>query len=529
MPKKIQLKILVVILVTALLPLCGLGVMSYIMMSNMSETAVALSARLEKTAEEETERIVEARIDSELTSIAVLNAILIDKYMEHSESNTLTDELAGIINSIKIGKNGYAVIIDGEGNNLTSPNGISEANDITPVYSASAPLNSNDWSIKIVIPVSEVVEPMNEMEEQFLIIARSTESEMHYARKVGLATVLAAVAAAVILAAFMSLKFSEHISTPIKQLTADVKEIGGGNLDRFISIKTGDEIEELGNAFNTMLAELKIYISDFEKVTADKEHLTAELSVANILQKSVLPRFLQPLEENTNYNIIGSIEPSEEVGGDFYNYYYINDHKLAVVSSDVSSKGIPAALFMLITKTLIENLSHMNKTPAEIFTEANNALCEDNDSGMFAQAFMGILDTNTGVFEYVNAGHYPPLIKRAGSGWEFMDIKPGFVLGAETDVSYVSNELILKKGDIIYLYTGITEAFNHNFERYGRERLLRVLDSCKDKSIYEIIKISRADISDFICGMKQEDDITMLLLEYNDKEMRGEHITDVTV
>jgi sigma-B regulation protein RsbU (phosphoserine phosphatase) len=399
--------------------------------------------------------------------------------------------------------------------------------------SASMMKTSADHSARLAQIVSEMHGDITqeELNDRILLIRQSAESEILYARKVGLAAIVGAAAVALILAAVLSASFAERISIPIKQLTEDAKEIGGGNLDRFVDIKTGDELEELGEAFNAMLAELKINISDVKKLKADKDTVMSELTIAKKLQASILPQFLTPFEENKDFHIVGSIEPSAEIGGDFYDYFYIDDHRLAVVSADVSSKGVSAALFMVITKTLIIQCARLHKTPAEVFYEVNNILCDKNDTGMFVMAFMGILDTDTGKFDYVNAGHYPPLIKRCGGNWEFLQTKPGFVLAAIENTHFETSELSLNKGDELFLYTGITEAFNRKFERYGRERFLSLLNSNKDKSIYEIIKIARSDINDFICGTVQEDDITMLLLEYHNKnkEIKDELNPDVSI
>jgi sigma-B regulation protein RsbU (phosphoserine phosphatase) len=573
MPKKIQSKILTVILITAVLPLCGFGAMSYAVMSNMSSSAVSLSGQMSGTAETQSIEIITEYIRIHLMEVARLNAQLVDKDIERTLNGLLSsvsvsdlrlDDVIKSVGDIKVGENGCAFMLDSNGTVLSAPQselftdkyGIFPGADLKnsgnpdaaalademaakthgikqlmlgreDVFVAFSPLTKFNGSIGIILPVSAVYEPVLEMQDQILLIRQSTESEMNYARKAGLVAILTAVAASMVLALILSVSFAERISTPIKELTNDVKKIGGGDLERIIDIKTGDEIEELGNAFNTMLAELKIYIKDFERVTADKQRIMSELGIAKQIQSSVIPHFFTPLSGKTGFDITGNIEPSKEVGGDFYDFFWVDEHKFAVVSADVSSKGVPAALFMVVTKTLIKNIAQMNKTPAEIFAEVNNILCENNESGMFVMAFMGILDTQTGNFEYVNAGHYPPLIKRAKSDWEFMEIAPSFVLAAAEDVAYKSDSIKLSKGDKVYLYTGVTEAFNHKYERYGRERFLKILESCKDKSIYEIVKISRADISDFICGVEQEDDITLLLLEFFSKDRNGEENADL--
>jgi sigma-B regulation protein RsbU (phosphoserine phosphatase) len=206
--------------------------------------------------------------------------------------------------------------------------------------------------------------------------------------------------------------------------------------------------------------------------------------------------------------------PAKEVGGDFYDLFMICEDKLAMVIADVSGKGVPAALFMVIAKTLIKNNAQSGKSPKDVFETVNNILCENNDAGMFVTAFMGILDIPTGRFTFVNAGHNPPLVKRAGGEYSFLKIKPAFVLAGLEGMAYSEEKMSLSAGDVIYLYTdGVTEAMNAKNELFSDQRLLETMNRYKDCSLKELLLSVKNEIDIFADGAEQADDITMLALE----------------
>ncbi len=250
----------------------------------------------------------------------------------------------------------------------------------------------------------------------------------------------------------------------------------------------------------------------------EKQRIESELDVATHIQTSMLPCVFPAFPEREEFDIYASMTPAREVGGDFYDFFMVDDTHLAIVMADVSGKGVPAALFMVIGKTLLKDHTGPQDDLGEVFTKVNNLLCESNSEGLFITAFEGVLDLATGEFRYVNAGHEMPFICRAGGDFIAEKIKPGFVLAGMEEMKYRAGSVVLNEGDRLFQYTdGVTEATNADNELFGMERLSESLNAAKDKSIKEIIESVKADIDSFAGNVPQFDDITMLCLSYNKK------------
>ncbi|WP_191397407.1 PP2C family protein-serine/threonine phosphatase [Flavonifractor sp. An306] len=280
-------------------------------------------------------------------------------------------------------------------------------------------------------------------------------------------------------------------------------------------IRTGDEVEELANSFRKMEEDMISYIRSFMKITAEKERIGAELNVATQIQADMLPRIFPAFPERQEFDIYATMNPAKEVGGDFYDFFLVDDDHLAVVIADVSGKGVPAALFMVIAKTLIKNHAQNKEAPGEVFTNTNEQLCEGNDAGLFVTAWMGVLQISTGHFVYVNAGHNPPLLRRAGGSFEWLKSRPGFVLAGMEGVRYRENEMELAPGDVLYLYTdGVTEATDAHQQLFGEERLQTALNEQPMLPVGQMLSKIKGCIDSFVGEAEQFDDITMLGLEY---------------
>lgn len=285
-------------------------------------------------------------------------------------------------------------------------------------------------------------------------------------------------------------------------------------------IRTGDEVELLADSFRKMEEDMISYIREFMKATAEKERIGAELNVATQIQADMLPRIFPAFPERQEFEVYATMNPAKEVGGDFYDFFLVDDDHLAVVIADVSGKGVPAALFMVIAKTLIKNHAQNRETPGEVFTQTNAQLCEGNDAGLFVTAWMGVLEISTGKFVYVNAGHNPPLLKRAGGQYEWLKSRPGFVLAGMEGIRYRENTLELMPGDTLYLYTdGVTEATSSAQELYGEERLQAALNEASELPVSQLLPRIKNCIDTFVGDAEQFDDITMLGLQYH---TRGE-------
>ena len=259
-------------------------------------------------------------------------------------------------------------------------------------------------------------------------------------------------------------------------------------------------------------------IFDQQAETQKSERISTELNLASSIQAIMLPNIFPAFPERNDFDIYATMSPAKEVGGDFYDFFMVDDDHLAIVMADVSGKGIPAAMFMVIAKTLIKDHTQLGLYPADVFTRVNNLLCEGNEAGLFVTAWMGVLDLNNGELFYSNAGHNPPVIKHDGK-IEFLQCKPGFVLAGLEDYQYQQYSLMLNRGDKLFLYTdGATEATNAQNELYGDNRLLECISSQgPDKNCEEVLHAIRADIDKFVGEAEQFDDLTMLAFDFTPK------------
>lgn len=460
----------------------------------------------------------------------------------------LVDDIYDTISSIKFGDNGYAMLVNNQtGLVIASPN-LSNENakenneyfrnygnefdsilqdmqnkktDVKEVvmsgeemFLAHTNTYISAWSLVIVLPRSEVVQPADLSYANIIKETDNTAKDIQVILKT-MGFVFAIAFILIVFAVFLlTYSFSNKIAAPIKKLTNDVKIISEGNLEYKAEINTGDEIELLGNAFNSMTGSLVEYMKNLEVVTADKERIATELNVATTIQASMLPEGKSTSESCYLY---ADMHPAKEVGGDFYDYYTTEDNKQWFVMADVSGKGVPAALFMVIAKTLIKNQSKQSSSPAKVLEIVNNELCEHNEAGMFVTAFIAKYDKKTNTLEYANAGHNLPLIYRKNKEYTWLNAKPCFVLAGMENMIYQDMSIEFNEGDKLFLYTdGVTEALNTKEELYSDERLINKLndDKCKKlNDVEDIVKYIQEDIKEFADGAEQADDITIMVFE----------------
>ncbi len=285
---------------------------------------------------------------------------------------------------------------------------------------------------------------------------------------------------------------------------------------------TGDEVERLYKSIRQMETDIFNYIDDLTYVTAEKERIGAELSVAKTIQASMLPCIFPPFPERHEFDIYATMTPAKEVGGDFYDFFLIDDDHLAMTIADVSGKGVPAALFMVITKVLLKNSAQTGKPPHEVLEEVNRQLCANNPVDMFVTVWLGILEISTGNLICSNAGHEFPVLRRAGGEYELIHDKHGFILAGMDSSRYHDYTLQLNAGDRLFVYTdGVPEATNAENELFGTERMVEALNRHMDDSVEALLPAMKAEIDAFVAGAPQFDDITMLAVRYNGKEEQG--------
>ncbi|MDR1985803.1 MAG: SpoIIE family protein phosphatase [Treponema sp.] len=460
----------------------------------------------------------------------------------------LAQSVNQIIDSTKIGKTGYALMLNNErGEVIMSPkitdirtdesgavrgenylqsdnpglreltqrminleSGIMELEmDGVAVYVAYHPLETINWSLSVMVPIEEVITPARLIEQDIIHLTKIKLAEIDRII-VGVCLVMVMVIVVVaVISLFLALRLSNSLTAPIIALSDGALTVSAGSLDYRFEIKTGDELEALSDAFNRM-------ISDIQYISGEKERIGAELNVATKIQASMLPCIFPPFPERKEFDVYAEMHPAKEVGGDFYDFFLVDKNKLAVIIADVSGKGVPAALFMVIAKTLIKTQAQMDKPLDEVFYAVNNQLCENNDTSMFVTAFIGLMEIDTGKFTYVNAGHNPPVIKHGDQGFTWLATKPGIILGTMENIRFKMMEFTLAEEDMLFLYTdGVNEAMNLQSELFGSERILEVLNAgiSKNNLIEDYIKDMIHEIEVFADGAEQADDITMLMLQ----------------
>lgn len=307
------------------------------------------------------------------------------------------------------------------------------------------------------------------------------------------------------------------IIKPIKTLTKEAERFAKTNLlsGEPINIRQKDEVGILARAVEKMETDIARYTENLTVITAEKERVNTELSVATRIQANMLPSIFPAFPNRKEFDIFATMNPAKEVGGDFYDFFMVDERHLAIVMADVSGKGVPAALFMVIGKTLIKDHTWPGKDLGSVFDEVNELLCESNSEGLFITAFEGVLDLVSGEFRFVNAGHEIPYICKKNGKFEPYKIRAGFVLAGMEGMRYKCGEMQLEAGDKIFQYTdGITEAANVRMELYGMDRLTAVLGENSDLPPGELLPAVKRDIDNFVGEAPQFDDITMLCLEY---------------
>lgn len=384
-------------------------------------------------------------------------------------------------------------------------------------YLAYAPMPSVGWSFGTLIDRDVVVQPAREAKEHLLSQAAVFSSSLQEFFWKNLLRTVALLLVLVVVLFFVSRRVSDRFVRPILALSDGVREIAGGNLDKKIDIRTGDEIEHLAASFNTMTDELKKHMEHLARITAERERAEAELSIAAGIQAGMLPK---AYPEHGTFELYAFMHPARNVGGDFYDFYFLDGHHLAVTIADVSGKGVGAAIFMSRSMTILKNFATMMQPPDDLagaLACANDQLCQGNEEDMFVTVFMGVLDTKTGEFIYVNAGHNPPLLRCGETGCsEYLPPAESCMLGVMEDMSFVSRRLILAPGDLLFLYTdGVTEAMDREQELFSKERLQKTLDDApKQASPEEILATVQAAVKAHTGSAEQSDDITMMGLRY---------------
>ena len=316
-------------------------------------------------------------------------------------------------------------------------------------------------------------------------------------------TMLADILFFTVIYVLISLLVQRMVVDNLLRVNKSLNRITDGDLNEKVDVYTSSEFASLSDDINLTVDVLKGYIDAAEK------RMEQELLLAHTIQDSALPKNFT--FSHKGFEIFAAMDPAREVGGDFYDFFFVAADKMALVIADVSDKGVPASLFMMRSKTAIRGLAESGYEPEEIFFRVNNELCEGNELNMFVTVWMGIIDLNTGDMKCLNAGHEYPALMRKGGEYEILRDKHRLPLGAMHNMKYTGYDLHLDPGDCLYVYTdGIPDAININEEQYGIARMLDALNTYKDASMEGLLQAVKADQDAFVDGADQFDDITMI-------------------
>ncbi len=357
-----------------------------------------------------------------------------------------------------------------------------------------SPLPDQHWSVGVVFPKNE-------------LLAQVFRLNREVATMGGIGFVILAL---------LITWLARRITHPLRELTVSANDMASGNLEARLPAATSqDEVGELTRSFQVMRDSINHYIANLTETTAAKERIESELRIAHDIQMGILPKLFPAFPDRKEFDIHASIEPAKEVGGDLYDFFFVDETNFCFLVGDVSGKGVPAAFFMAVTKTLLKVVAERRLDPGEILSKVNNDLAEDNESCMFVTLFLAIIDIKNGEVRYASAGHNPPLILPKAQEAKWIPPQNELVAGIMEGTAYTTRSMTMQPGDTLFIYTdGVTEAMDREQKLYSEERLMTVINRCQGKTAAEIVRAIDDSLKEFTGGAEQSDDITMLAMQY---------------
>lgn len=365
------------------------------------------------------------------------------------------------------------------------------------------PIKNSEGKVSAILCVER---PMEEL----------VQGRIEYLKNVILATLSLMLTACVFLALYIKRNCADPIETISAEATRFSKNPSSNEKTPLEDVGAIREIRMLADSISKMENDTIQYMEEITRVTAEKERMAVELSLAATIQSNMLPSTFPPYPHRRDFDVYASMDAAKEVGGDFYDFYLLDNDRFAFLVADVSGKGIPAALFMMRAKMTIKALAESGADVHVVLSKANEKLCEENEAGMFVTTWLGIVDMKTGVLSYANAGHNPPLVRHRQGRFEYLKTRPNFILAGIESASYHKNEIQLLPGDEIFLYTdGVTEATNNSQELFGECRLKETINMNPEETVESRCKNVKHSIDRFVGEAEQFDDITMLSVRFH--------------
>ena len=480
------------------------------------------------------------------------------------QGSTKLSVIQDFISDVGVGENGFSIMVSSEGQLVYSPRttgelemvndmstdvrstgseslaalidaalaqetGLGEATiDGERYHAAYARMTSLDWTLITFVPQSELEKPTDALLKEMDEISAGASEQYSRSFKRSTLLILIVVILLIVNASLAAISLSGKITNPIHVMTKRIEDLTG---DQFVFkmddiYRTGDEIEILANTFGKLSDQMEEYLRNILAMTAEKERVGTELALATRIQADMLPNKFPAFPDRKDFRIYASMTPAKEVGGDFYDFFLVDENHLALVIADVSGKGIPAAMFMMMAKNMLATHAAAGHGPAEVLETVNKLICENNKEKMFVTVWFGILDLKTGILTAANAGHEYPVLKTPEGPFEIVKDKHGFVLGGMARMKYKEYELRLEPGSKLFVYTdGVAEAMNAEHELFGLERTVDALNAAADEPPEGILAAVDKAVADFVGEAEQFDDLTMLCVEYRgaEAEEEGEH------
>lgn len=369
------------------------------------------------------------------------------------------------------------------------------------------------WQIGVVMDYGQITAPKRAIAASIGVFNQAFHEYLNENILLSVVISIAVAFLAVVLVIAVSRRVAGSITRPLAELTATAAEISSGNLEQSIDIRTDDELAVLAGAFNKMTASLKTYMNNLTAVTAERTRITTELNLAARIQSGMLPGKFPAFPERSNIDIYATMIPAKEVGGDFYDFFLIDEDNLGLVIADVSGKGIPAALFMVISKTLLGYAARQGKSPKEMLEAVNAGLAQNNEENMFVTVFAGILHLPSGKLRYSSAGHNPPYILTGDGRAVQLAVTPMLMLAAYENTVYDQREVTLRHGDSLVLYTdGVTEAMTAEGKLFGETRLEAALVKADHTSARGVLDAVYQEVKIFENGADPADDLTIMVI-----------------
>lgn len=397
--------------------------------------------------------------------------------------------------------------------------------DVLPVtldsgvyYMTGAPAETVGWTVISAYPMDMAVRPARLLESSYSEIEAEATAGYRSSMARSRTIIIAGFIVLFVILSFIALMQGGKIVKPLNTMKKRISDMGEENLvfNMEDTYRTGDEIEILADSFSRLSKKTVDYVEQVRTVTAEKERISSELQMAAAIQSSMLPHIFPSFPDRKEFDLYASMDPAKEVGGDFYDFFLIDDDHLCMVIADVSGKGVPGALFMMISKVILQNCAFLSDSAEEILAQANSAICANNQADMFVTVWIGILEISTGKLTAANAGHEFPVLKRAGGKYELYKDHHGFVIGGMPGMKYRQYELQLHPGDRLFVYTdGVPEATDADSQLFGTDRMLSALNEKDAADPKEVVQVVHEAVDRFVKDAEQFDDMTMLCLDYN--------------